>query len=63
MEIITLQSPRPEIIILGDFNVHNSVSLTYSSNVTNPAGRDTEAFDIVNDLVQVISEATRIILD
>ena len=60
IETITLQSPRSEIIVLGDFNIHNSDWLSYSSNVTNPAGREAEAFAIVNDLTQVISEPTRV---
>ena len=60
IETITLQSPRSEIIVLGDFNIHNSDWLSYSSNVTDPAGREAEAFAIVNDLTQVISEPTRV---
>ena len=60
IKAITLQSPRSEIILLGDFNVHNSDWLSYSSNVTNPGGRDAEVFAIVNDLTQVISEPTRV---
>ena len=60
IETITLQSPRSEIIVLGDFNIHNSGWLSYSSSVTNPAGREAEAFAIVNDLTQVISEPTRV---
>ena len=60
IEAITLQSPRSEIIVLGDFNIHNSDWLSYSSNVTNPADREAEAFAIVNDLTQVISEPTRV---
>ena len=60
IETITLQSPRSEIIVLGDFNIHNSDWLSYSSNVTNPAGREAEAFAIVNELTQVISEPTRV---
>ena len=60
IETITLQSPRSEIIVLGDFNTHNSDWLSYSSNVTNPAGREAEAFAMVNDLTQVISEPTRV---
>ena len=60
IETITLQSPRSEIIVLGNFNVHNSDWLTFSSNVTNPAGREAEAFAIINDLTQVISEPTRV---
>ena len=60
IETITLQSPRSEIIALDDFNIHNSGWLSYSSNVTNPAGREAEAFAIANDLTQVISEPTRV---
>ena len=60
IETITLQSPRSEILVLGDFNIHNSDWLSYSSNVTSPAGREAEAFAIVNDLTQVISEPTRV---
>ena len=56
IETITLQSPRSEIIVLGDLNIHNFGWLSYSSNVTNPAGRTAEAFAIVNDLTQVISD-------
>ena len=52
IETITLQSPHSEIIILGDFNVHNPDWLTYSSNITSPAGRDADTFAIVNDLTQ-----------
>ena len=43
-----------------NFNIHNSDWLSYSSNVTNPAGREAEAFAIVNDLTQVILEPTRV---
>ena len=60
IETITLQSPPSEIIALGDFNIHKSDWFSYSSNVTNPAGREAEAFAIVNDLTQVISEPTRV---
>ena len=59
IETITLQYPRSEIIFLGDFNIHNSDWLSYSSNLTNPAGREADAFTIVNDLTQVISEPAR----
>ena len=38
----------------------NSNCLTHSPHITNPAGRDAEAFAIVNDLSQLISEPTRI---
>ena len=60
IETITLQSPRSEMVVLGDFNVYNSDWLSYSSNVTNPASPDAEAFAIVNDLTQVISEPKRV---
>ena len=50
--------PRSEIIVLGDSSVHNSDWLSYSSNITNPVGRDAEAFAIINDLTLVISEPT-----
>ena len=60
IETITLQSPRSAIIVLGDFNIHNSDWLSHSSNVTNPAGREAEAFAIFNYLRQVISEPTRV---
>ena len=60
IETITLQSPHSEIIVLGDFNIHNSDWLSYSSNFTNPVGREAEAFDIVNDLTQVVLEPTRV---
>ena len=60
IDTITLQSPRSEIIILGDFNVYNPDWLTHSPHITCPAGRDAEAFAILNDLSQLISELTRI---
>ena len=60
IETITLQSPRSEIIVLGNFNIHNYDWLSYSSNVTNPAGREAEAFAVVNDLTQVIAKPTRV---
>ena len=60
IETITLQPPRSEIIVLGDLNIHNSNWLSYSSNFTNLAGHEAEAFAIVNDLTQVNSEPTRV---
>ena len=60
IDTITLQSPRSEIIILDDFNVYNPHWLTHSPHITSPAGRDAEAFAILNDLSQLISELTRI---
>ena len=54
----TLQSPRSEISILGDFNIYNPNWLTHSPHITSPAGLDAEAFAIVNDLSHLISEPT-----
>ena len=53
-------SPRSEITILGEINDHDRNWLTHSPHITNPAGRDAEAFAIVNNLSQLISEPTRI---
>ena len=57
IETITLQSPRSEIILIVDFNIHNSDWLSYSSNFTHLAGREAEAeaFAIVNGLTQELS--------
>ena len=60
IDTITLQSPRSEFKVLGDFNFYSSNWLTHSPHYTSPAGRDAEAFAIVNDLSQLISEPTRI---
>ena len=60
IDTVTLQSPRSEITILGDFNCYNPNWLTHSPHITSPAGRDAEAFAIVNGLSQLISEPTRI---
>ena len=60
IDTITLQSPRSEITVLGDFNFYNPNKLTHSPHIISPAGRDAEAFAIVNDLSQLISEPTRI---
>ena len=60
IDTITLQSPRSEITVLGDFNVYHPNWLTNSPHITSPAGRDAEAFVIVNNLSQLISEPTRI---
>ena len=59
-QLTHLQSPSSEIIILSDFTVYNPNWLTYSPHITSPAGRDAEAFAIVNDLSQLISEPTPI---
>ena len=60
IETITLQSPRSEIILIVNFNIHNSDWLSYSSNFTHLAGREAEAeaFAIVNGLTLEISEPT-----
>ena len=58
IDTITLQCPRSEITVLGDFNVYNPNWLTHSPHFTTPAGRDAEAFAIVNNLSQLISEPT-----
>ena len=60
IDTITLQSPRSKFTIFGDFNVYNPNWLIHSPHITSPAGRDAEAFAIVNDLSQLISELTRI---
>ena len=61
IDTITLQSPRSEITVLGDFNVYNPNWLTHSPHITSPASRDAEAFAIVNDLSQLISQGTKLI--
>ena len=58
IDTITLQSPCSEFTILGDFNVCNPNWLSHSPHITSPAGCDAEAFAIVNDLSQLISEPT-----
>ena len=40
-------------------NVYNPNWLTHSPHITNPVGLDAEAFAIVNNLSQLISEPTR----
>ena len=60
IDTITLQSPHSEITVLGDLTVYNTNWLTHSLHITSPAGRDAEAFAIVNDLSQLISELIRI---
>ena len=60
IDTITLQSQHSEITVLGDFNVYNPNWLTHSPHITSPDGHDAEAFAIVNDLSQLISEPTRI---
>ena len=60
IDTITLPSPCSEITVLGDFDVYNPNWLTHSPYITSPAGHDAEAFAIVNNLSQLISEPTRI---
>ena len=60
IDTITVQSQGSKIIILGDCNVYNPNWLSHLSHSTSPAGCDTEAFAIVNDLKQLISEPTHI---
>jgi len=60
IDTITLQSPRFEITVLGEFTVYNPNWLTHSPYITSPAGHDAEAFAILNDLSQLMSEPTRI---
>ena len=57
-DTLTLQSPHSEFTVLGDFNVYNPNWLTHYPHITSPAGHDAEAFAIVNDLLQLISEPT-----
>ena len=60
IDTITLQCPRSEITIHGDFNVYNPNWLTHSPHIASLAGRDAGAFAIVNGLSQLVSEPTRI---
>ena len=60
IDSITLQSPRSEITIFNDFNFYSPKWLTHSPHVISPAGRDAEAFAIMNDQSQLILEPTRI---
>lgn len=56
---IEAQHPTAEIILLGDFNAHNSNWLRHS-NKTDEAGRQAETFAISRNLAQLIDEPTRI---
>lgn len=58
VEDIMLNSPDSEIIILGDFNVHNKDWLHFSSH-TDSAGLSAESFAISNNFDQIISSPTR----
>ena len=48
-----------EIVVLGDFNVHNAEWLTHSKG-SDRAGIEAESFAIINDLSQLINSPTRI---
>lgn len=60
IEQILASSPSAEICFLGDFNAHNSSWLSHSPPVSNAAGREAEAFAIINSLEQLISDPTRV---
>jgi len=60
IDTITIPSKCSENTILGDFGVYNLNWLTHSPHITSLAGGDAEAFAIVNDLSQLISELTSI---
>ena len=59
IDSISSTYPDSQIILLGDFNVHNSDWLRYSG-MTNAAGREAEAFAISHDLSQLVTFPTRI---
>lgn len=56
---IQVNYPSSEIVILGDFNVHNSNWLAHS-NKTDEAGRQAEAFAISCNLTQLVDCPTRV---
>ena len=58
VETIALQSHALKSLFLVIPASITSDWLSYSSNITNPVGRDAEAFAIINDLTLVISEPT-----
>src|SRR6201990_2101591 len=58
IEYILSSSPFSEIIILGDFNVHQFQWLSFSSHDT--AGERAFLFSIQNDLEQLVQLPTRI---
>ena len=51
--------PNDEIVLLGDFNVHNNTWLHFSGN-TNTAGIECEAFASTHNFTQLIDFPTRI---
>ena len=62
IESIQENSPTSEIIILGDFNVHNADWLRYSSSkgIKKVHGTETETFAILNCLTQLVKDPTHI---
>ncbi len=59
IEALLVNNPSCEIILLGDFNVHNTDWLPYSFS-TDAAGRAAQQFTNLNGLTQLINEPTRI---
>lgn len=59
IDSINSKYPNSQIILLGDFNVHNTAWLQHSGN-TSAAGREAEAFAISHDLSQLVTFPTRI---
>ena len=59
IEHITQHNPSSEIVILGDFNIHNSDWLTHSTH-SDASGIECEAFSILNDLSQLVNDPTRV---
>lgn len=59
IEEIYSSSPDAEIVLAGDFNVHNIPWLAHSAR-TDPAGRCVELFAELNLLTQLVGEPTRI---
>ena len=58
-EDILQSDPTAEICVLGDFNVHNTDWLPFSSH-TDAIGREAEFFTITNNLTQLVSTPTRV---
>ena len=59
IELINSALSKSQIILLGDFNVHNSAWLQYSG-ITNAADREAEAFTTSHDLTQLLIFPTNI---
>ena len=58
VESIVSDFPSAEVVLLGDFNVHNPNWLI--SNRCDAAGVELEAFSILNDMQQLIHAPTRV---